>query len=59
MKTRTKKQYESYLNDFNIPEDDKKSNVGRIPDKSKLGTWLRRHEPTAFMCGYNEFLNMK
>ena len=59
MKTRTKKQYENYFNDFNVPESEKKSNGGPIPNKSKLGTWLRKHEPAAFMCGYNEFLNMK
>ena len=59
MKTRTKKQYENYLNDFNVPESEKKSEGGRIPDKSKLGTWLRKHDPIAFMCGYREFLNMK
>ena len=59
MKTRTKKQYENYLNEFNVPESEKKSEGGRIPDKSKLGTWLRKNDPIAFMCGYREFLNME
>ena len=56
---RTKKQYENYLNDFNVPESEKKSNGGLIPDKSKLGTWLRKHDPIAFEVGYREFSNMK
>ena len=59
MKQRTKKQYENYLNDFNVPESEKKSNGGPIPNKSKLGTWLRKNDPIAFEVGYREFLNME
>lgn len=37
----TKKQFTDYLNDLPIPEDDKKSNGGRIPDTAKYGDlWL-------------------
>lgn len=51
----TKKDYEDYLNDHDIPEDDKKSNGGRIPDKVKYGSWLRHNDPLAFQVGYNDF----
>lgn len=51
-----KKEYEEYLNDHSIPEDDKRSNGGRIPDHVKYGTWLRRNDPIAFSVGYNEFM---
>ena len=30
---RTKKEYENYLNEFDVPDHDKKSNGGRVPDK--------------------------
>lgn len=50
----TKKEYEEYLNELGTPEDDKKSNGGRIPDTSKYGNWLRRHDPIAFQVGYND-----
>ena len=51
-KAMTMKQYEEYLNEFPIPEKDKKSNGGRIPDHAKFGTWLRKNDPIAFNCGY-------
>lgn len=50
----TKKEYEQQLNEIGIPEDDKKSNGGRIPDHAKYGSWLRRNDPIAFQCGYND-----
>lgn len=52
----TKKNYENYLNGFPIPEDDKKSNGGRIPDDAKYGTWLRKNDTIAFNVGYNEYI---
>lgn len=55
MKNKSRKDYEEYLNEFDIPEDDKKSNGGRIPDSSKLGTWMRKNDPIAFNVGYHEF----
>lgn len=51
----SKNDYEIYLNELEIPELDKKSNGGRIPDSSDYGTWLRRNDPIAFQAGYNEF----
>jgi hypothetical protein len=56
MKSPTKNQYVEYLNEFPVPEDDKKSNGGRIPDKAKYGDWLRRNDPVAFQVGYNEYV---
>jgi hypothetical protein len=52
----TKNEYEEYLNELEIPEDDKRSNGGRIPDHCKYGTWLRNNDPIAFNVGYNEFM---
>lgn len=49
-----KKEFEEMLNEIGTPEDDKKSNGGRIPDNSKWGTWMRRNDPIAFNVGYNE-----
>ena len=49
----TRQQYEEYLNGFDIPDDDLKSNGGRIPDGAKYGSWLRRNDPIAFNVGYN------
>ena len=49
-----KKQYEEYVNEIGIPNDDKKSNGGRIPDHCKYGTWTRISDPIAFNCGLND-----
>ena len=54
MKT-TKKNYIDYLNQIGTPEDDKKSNGGRIPDFAKYGQWLYKNDPIAFNVGYNEW----
>ena len=52
-KTRT--EFESYLNEFGIPEQECKSNGGRIPDTMPYGTWLRRNDPIAFNVAFNEW----
>lgn len=49
-----RKEYEEYLNGFEIPDGDKKSNGGRIPDHVPYGSWLRRNDPIAFQVGYAE-----
>jgi hypothetical protein len=41
---KTRGNFEKYLNEFEIPTEDKKSNGGLIPDTSKYGTWLRRNK---------------
>ena len=51
----TKHNYEIELNELGIPEDDKRSNGGRIPDTSDYGTWLRRNDPIAFQVGYQDW----
>lgn len=50
----TRKEYVEWLNEIGTPEDDKKSNGGRIPDSAKYGEWLRHNDPIAFNVGYNE-----
>lgn len=51
---KTRKGYEEYLNELGIPEDDKKSNGGLIPDHARYGTWLRKNQPITFNVGYND-----
>ncbi len=46
-------EYEDYLNEIGVSEDDKESNGGRIPDNCKYGTWLRENDPIAFNVGLN------
>jgi len=53
-KALTRKQFEEELNEMGIPEGDKKSNNGFIPDAAKYGSWLRRHDPIAFNCAYHD-----
>lgn len=56
MKTKkTRIDYEQYLNEVGVPEQDKKSNGGRIPDQRDYGTWLRINDPIAFNVGYNDW----
>jgi hypothetical protein len=52
---KTKKDFQEYLNELESPEDDKRSNGGRIPDNAKYGDWLRRNDPIAFECGFYEW----
>jgi hypothetical protein len=56
MGTWTRKWTEETLNEYEIPEYDLKSEGGRIPDGCKYGSWLRRHDPTAFNVAHNEYL---
>lgn len=52
---KTKSNYEKYLNEIGTPEDDKKSNGGRIPDRSNYGVWVRKNDPIAFEVGFREW----
>ncbi len=51
----SKISYERQLNQKGIPEDQKKSNGGRIPDYVKYGTWLRVNDPEYFQKTYEEW----
>jgi hypothetical protein len=51
----TRHDYEIYLDELGIPEDDKKSNGGRIKDSANYGSWLRLNDPIAFEVGYSDF----
>ena len=55
MKT-TKKNYIDYLNEIGIPEEDKKSNGGRIPNHSKYGQWLYKNDSIAFNVGFRDWI---
>ncbi len=47
--------YEEYLNEFGVPEEEKKSMGGLIPDRcTKWGSWLRKRDPVAFNVGRQE-----
>lgn len=52
---KTKQNYEKWLNELGTPEDDKKSNGGRIPDCSNYGGWPRVNDPIAFEVGFREW----
>lgn len=52
---RTKKEYEEWLNELEIPEHDMKMHGGRIPDNANYGSWLRRNDPIAFEVGFDEW----
>lgn len=56
MKTqKTRRDYEIYLDEIGIPENEKKSIGGRIKDSANYGAWLRNNDPIAFEVGYSEF----
>ena len=50
----TRQEYQENLNEIGTPEDDLKSNGGRIPDTAKYGNWLRCNDPIAFEVGYGD-----
>lgn len=52
----TKRDYEEWLNDLDIPFEDLKSNGGLVPDGAKYGAWMRRNDPIAFNVGYGEWV---
>jgi len=54
---KTRKDYEEYLNEIGTPEDDKKSNGGRIPDYANYGKWVRRNDPIAFNVGFYDYVH--
>jgi len=51
----TKLNYEIDLNEIEVPENDKKSNGGLIPDYCKYGSWLRKNDTIAFECGFSDW----
>ena len=53
--SKTRKDYEEWLNELGIPDDDLKSEGGRIPDRAKYGSWIRRNDPILFNVGYREW----
>jgi hypothetical protein len=55
-KENTKKAYKEWLNDIDPPEEDLKSNGGRISDGVPYGTWIQKNDPIAFEVGYREWL---
>ena len=54
----TKKQAEQSLNELGVPEHDKRSNGGLIPDRTQnYGSWLRRNDPIAFYYAIDDMAN--
>ncbi len=51
----SKISYERHLNQIGIPDDQKKSKGGLIPDYVKYGTWLRVNNPDFFERTYKEW----
>jgi hypothetical protein len=51
----TKKDYEEWMNELGTPDLDLASNGGRIPDRARYGSWVRRNDPIAFNVGFREF----
>lgn len=51
----SKISYERHLNEMGIPETQKRSNDGPIPDYVKYGTWLRVNDTEKFERGYREW----
>jgi hypothetical protein len=50
----TRNDIEEELNELGVPEADKESNGGRIPDEADYGSWLRKNDKIAFNQYYNE-----
>jgi hypothetical protein len=51
----SKGDYEEYLNELGVPEDDKRSNGGNVLDSARYGSWMRRTDKVAFNVGYQEY----
>jgi hypothetical protein len=49
-------RYVLVLNKNGIPEKEKQSNGGDIPDKSFYGGWLKQNKPEIFLKGYEEWI---
>jgi len=55
MKTYTKSDHEEWLDEIGIPNEDRASEGGRIPDHcERYGAWMRRNDPIAFNVGFQE-----
>lgn len=53
--TRSKIAYQTFLNEIGIPQDDRKSNGGRINDRSLYGNWVKRKDPIMFEVGFRDW----
>ena len=51
----SKISYERHLNELGVPDKQKKSKGGIIPDYVKYGTWLRVNDPEKFLNGYEDY----
>ena len=50
----TKREHEDWLNEIEAPQDELRSNGGRMPDSSKYGSWMRKNDPIAFNASFYE-----
>lgn len=51
----SKISYERHLNQSGVPDKERKSKGGIIPDYVKYGTWLRVNNPDKFIKGYEAY----
>lgn len=54
----TEKDYEEYLNEIGTPQEDLKSEGGRIPNSAKYGTWTKKNDKIGFNTGYQEYVGI-
>jgi hypothetical protein len=50
----TRADAERWYNEAGVPEHEKRSRGGRIPDHARYGSWLRRNDAYAFDVYFNE-----
>lgn len=56
----TRQAYTEYLNELGAPQDDLRSNGGRIPDtNTKYGKWLRLNDPISYETGFQGWVREK
>lgn len=53
----TEEDVVTMLNELGVPELDRKSNGGNIPDGANYGEWMRRHDRVAFNVTVQEYRN--
>jgi hypothetical protein len=53
--TITKTDFERVLNAQGVPDSERKSNGGRLMDKTQYGYWLRHNDLVQFNVLYNDY----
>lgn len=50
----TRRDHEEWLDELGVPDDDLRSNGGRIPDGARYGRWMRKNDPVGFNVSFQE-----